>query len=256
MRKIFLAHLVLLTCVTSGCASLTKAKIEKAEVERARNVAIVGFHMLMQEPKSFMGDLKKLQNIAKTDWKNSIPEHEMPGEVYGELAKRLIKAMNWNMKSASQVSQNAQYKELVAKYTQGLQVRPYTPENYRRIRPLGILDADPFIYNITQEQREALMSSLGVDAVIVDFLNANLNNESTFGGLVGAAKYRPKTQNIIRMYVKGKKDPVWFDTWAWGEGDKALQASFNYVEDKPLLEQVVLASRKSIAETLKRYSSN
>ena len=93
------------------------------------------------------------------------------------------------------------------------------------------------------------------NAVVVDFELVGLKNESWFGGMIGRAKYNPRVQNIIRVYVRGRKDPVWFDTWAWGEGDKALQAELNSVEDKPLLEQVVIASRKSIGETLSRYKS-
>ncbi|MGZ6479839.1 MAG: hypothetical protein ACXWQE_11080, partial [Bdellovibrionales bacterium] len=121
--------------------------------------------------------------------------------------------------------------------------------------PHGIIDAEPFISKITQERREKLMDELGVNTLVADFVMATLKNESTFGGMVGRAQYKPKTQNIIRVYVRGKKDPVWFDTWAWGEGDEAIQASGNYITDESLLKQVKISSQKSFVETFKRYKA-
>jgi hypothetical protein len=254
MRKMmFAAGLGLLL---SACASVTKPEIDKPMVVKARHVAITGFHVAMQEPKSVIGDLQKLGDLTKGKVRDANEEHDTADEIYDELSRRLRGDMGWSMESAASLEHSAQYQALVKKYTTGLQIGG-TPvgENYHKIRPHNVLDADPFIGKISQADREALMDDLRVDALVADFLIVSLSNESMFGGMIGRAKYKPKAQNIIRVFVRGRKDPVWFDTWAWGEGDQALQAELNFVEDKPLLEQVVVASKKSIGETLQRYKS-
>ena len=147
------------------------------------------------------------------------------------------------------------YKQLEHEFTTGLQIRGMKGERMNQLRPHGIIDAEPFQEKISQERREKLMDELGVNTIVADFVMATLKNESTFGGMVGLAKYKPRTQNIIRVYVRGKKDTVWFDTWAWGEGDEAIQAVGNYITDDALLKQVKISSDKSFTETFKRYKA-
>ena len=240
----------------SACGSMTKAQIDKERTGKVKNVAIVGLHVAMQEPQSLMGDMKKLGDLTKGKVRDANQQHDTADEVYTHLRSQLSQNLNWNMLPPGQITREPSYQALVTKYTTGLQVGGTPlPSDYHKVRPHGMLDADPFIYKISQADREALMDQLRVDALVVDFLLVGLNNKSMFGGMVGAAKYQPKAQNIIRVFVRGQKDPVWFDTWAWGEGDKALQATMNFVEDKPLLEQVVVASKKSIGQTMDRYKN-
>lgn len=129
------------------------------------------------------------------------------------------------------------------------------PADYHKIRPNGILDATPFIQKISAEDRDALMNELGVDAVVVDMLMVNVPNNSFFG-FVGVRKYQPKAQNIIRVFQKGRKDPVWFDTWAWGEADKEITGDMIGDSDVPLQEQVVIASKKAVGETFQRFQTH
>lgn len=249
-----LTGLLLLSSLISGCSSLTKAEIDRNAIGQTKNVAMVGFHLAMEEPKSAVSDLQKLGDLTKGKVRDANEQHDTADEVYAELKRRLTEEMHWNIVPAATVQRLPAYKDLVKQYTTGLQIGGTPlPQNYHKIRPHQMLDADPFIYKISQEEREALMDKLRVDALVVDFLLVSLRNESTFGGMIGRAKYKPKAQNIIRVFVRGKKDPAWFDTWAWGDGEQALQASLNFVEDKPLLEQVTIASKKSIDETMVRY---
>lgn len=254
MKQFF--TLVAVLFFLSGCGSMTKAQIDKTRTTKVKSAAIVGFHMAMKEPQSLMGDMKKLGDLSKGKVRDANEQHDTADAVFTLLRSQLSSDLKWNVEPISAVSKVPAYQALVTKYTTGLQVGGAPlPADYHKIRPHGTLDADPFIYKISQGEREALMDQLQVDALVVNFLLVGLENESMFGGMIGAAEYTPKAQNIIRVFVRGQKDPIWFDTWAWGEGDKAIKATMNFVEDKPLLEQVVLASRKSIGQTMARYKN-
>jgi hypothetical protein len=256
--SVVMKRMLLLSCVallTSACA-MTKAKIDKDITSKTKKVAIVAFNMEVQEPKSLVGDLKKIGDLGEGKIRDAIEQHQAADDLYRELSTKLAREMNWDIKSQQAVSANAYYKTLLKQHTEGLQVGSYKPLDYHTMRPHGILHADPAIHKVKREERDKLMSELGVDALVVDFTTVSLRDKSWFGGMIGRSKYLPKAQNVIRVFVRGKEDPVWFDTWAWGEGEKALQANFNHVEDKPLLEQVVLASKRSISETMSRYKSH
>jgi hypothetical protein len=238
----------------SACASLTKTKIDKKAASETKSVAIVGFNLAVEEPKSIIGDFKKAKDLFAGDAKDANQQHATADQMYDELNGRLSKLMNWQMKPRAAVASNPAYAALVTKYTTGLQVGGMmTPANFQKLRPNNMLDAEPVIYKMTMEQRDALMKELGVEAIAANFVLASLKNESMFGGMVGAAKYKPKTQNVFRLYVRGQKDPIWLDTWAWGEGDKALQASANFVGDNLILDQVVLATRRSYDALAENY---
>lgn len=252
MRNLF--WYTALAVALSACASMKRTRIEKAEVAKAKNVAIAGFHLAVEEPKSLIGDFKKAKDALNGKFKDANQEHETADRIYDDLNSRLSKEMKWNMKPRAAVAGNSGYKQLVTKYTTGLQVGGMTTsENYQKMRPHAMLDADPVIYKLSQADREALMDQLGVDALVANFMIASLRNESTFGGMVGAAKYKPKTQNVLRLYIRGQKEPVWLDSWAWGDGDKALQATANFVEDNLILEQVVVASKRSFDKLFENY---
>lgn len=251
-KRIFLIG----TLILSACSSM-KTKIDKQAVAGVHSVAITGFHMDMQEPKSLVGDFKKAAELMKGNIRDANEEHATADQVYDELVPRLEKLTKMKVKTRAALSADGHYKDLVVKYTKGLQIGgPPIPDSYHRIRPHGILDAGAAIYQMTQEERDALMKELAVDGLVANFVNANLDNESTFGGMIGRAKYKPKTQNVLRLFVKGQKDPVWLDSWGWGEGDKALQAEANYVQDAALLEQIVVSTRRSfdsMAENFRKY---
>jgi hypothetical protein len=251
--KFFL--LIFSAAVLGGC-SMTKVKVDPQGLGQAKKVAIVGFHLLVEEPKSIMGDINKIKDLAHGKVDGANQESDAADQLYGDLATRLSREMNWQVKSAADVRANALYKQLVVQYTTGLQIGG-TPhgENMHQLRPHGILDSEPLISKISQGKREELMDALGVNALVGDFVIATLKNESSLGGMIGRAKYKPHTQNIIRVYVRGKKGPVWFDTWAWGDGDEAIQASANYISDEALLKQVRISSEKSFEETFKRYKA-
>jgi hypothetical protein len=246
---------IVIFLVLAGCSSMTKVQVDPQGMAQAKKVAVVGFHLLVEEPKSALGDLKKLGNLVKGDVPDANAQSDTADQVYTNFANRLSREMNWEVKSAADVRKSTLYKQLEHEFTTGLQIRGMKGENMNQLRPHGIIDAEPFISKISQERREKLMDDLGVNTLVADFVMATLKNESTFGGMIGRAKYKPHTQNIIRVYVRGKKDPVWFDTWAWGEGDEAIQASGNYITDESLLKQVKISSEKSFAETFKRYKS-
>ena len=247
-----LALLISAALFLSACG-MTKAKIDKDVTTKAKKVAIVGFNLSVQQPKSILGDLKKLKEGPQ----DALLQSETADEVYRELANKLSRELNWDVKPRETVAANAAYKAVVKANIEGLQIGSYGSLDYKTLRPHGILHADPFnIDKVKREQRDKLMNELGVDALIVDFTTVSLRDKSWFGGMIGRSKYLTKAQNVIRVYMRGKEEPVWFDTWAWGEGSKALQAELNFVEDKPLLEQVVLASKNSISETMSRYKSH
>lgn len=252
MKQVILVVGILL--LGTGC-SATKVKVDQAGLAQAKKVAVVGFHLQVQEPKSIVGDFNKLSDAVHGKVEDANPESNAADEIYLDLTQKLASEMNWDVKPLNEVRGNLAYKELEKEFTTGLQLRGMKAENMKTLRPHGIIDAEPFQAKISQERREKLMDALGVNTLVADFVLATLNNESTFGGMVGRAKYKPKTQNIIRVYVRGKKDPVWFDTWAWGEGDQAIQATANYIADEDLLKQVRVSSRKSFAETFKRYKA-
>lgn len=244
-----------LIIVLSGCAGMTKAQIEKPQVSRVQKVAIVGFHLLVEEPKTLLGDMKKLGAMAKGDLRDANEQSTDAEELYENLRQQLGREMKWNLTPARTVSQSTTYKALVQRFTEGLQVGPASAANYHKLRPGGILDADPFVYKIEPAERDALMHELGVEALVVDLVIVSLNNRSWFSWL-GARKYQPKAQNVIRVFVKGRKDPIWFDTWAWGEAEKTIAGDAVNVEDRRLLDQVKVASKKSIGQTLSRYQSH
>ena len=142
---------------------MTKAEIDKPGVAGAKKVAIVGFHMLVQEPKSIVSDLKAVGDLAKGKVRDANEQHDTADEVYRVLSQRLGGDMNWQMLSADQVSRSTSYKAIVSKYTTGVQVGPMVPNDMHKIRPHNMIDADPFIYKVTEAEREALMHELGVE---------------------------------------------------------------------------------------------
>lgn len=244
---------ILFSALVLSACGMTNAKIDKDVTDKAKKVAIVGFNLSVQQPKSLLGDLKKLKDGPE----EALLQNETADEVYRDLANKLSKELNWDVKPRETVAANAAYKAIVKANTEGLQFGSYRSLDYKTLRPHGILHADPFnIDKVKRDQRDQLMNELGVDAIVVNFTTVSLKDKSWFAGMIGRAKYLTKAQNVIRVYVRGKDEPVWFDTWAWGEGSTALQANLNFVEDKPMLEQIVLASKNSISETMSRYKSN
>ena len=88
--------LILLTLLSVGltACSMTKVKVDPEGMQQAKKVAIVGFNLLVEEPKSMMGDLKKLGSLAKGELEDANQESATADQLYATLATRLSREMN------------------------------------------------------------------------------------------------------------------------------------------------------------------
>ncbi|MBY0469782.1 hypothetical protein K2X30_01350 [bacterium] len=237
-------------------ASCSTIKVERDRVEEIRRVAVVGFDVKQEVPPGLEGlfgsSPKPDTPFAQTKVLGFAEERDHSSRMYSELEKQLQKELKWQIKDRRAVADQAIYKKLFEKNTQGLQNRPIVNENIQIYGTTGILDAWP-IQRMSSSERQQLCKDLGVDAIVVADINVAVRNGGGLKKLIGAGDFKPQATLVFSVYTADRNEPVWQDSAARGEEEEGTGHMLGITNQKALDQKTVLAAQSAYQKLFARF---
>lgn len=251
MKNIFLCLLML---SFTACSSLTKVQKKPEALSQVKRVGIVGYSIAHQEPDSVLQRITEIKLGIEGNGDAAPRENAEVDELYKDFSTRLKSEMGWEVVPKDTLNNNAVYKKLVTDKTTGLIVRPIKPKNFVNLRPHQILDAEYFSM-MNDGEKNQLLKDLGLDAIVIVSTISTLQEEGGVKKYIGMTEFRPRAQVSVEV-IDGKSDKaIWRDAWAWGTGDKAVQSTLRFVDNKELMDQVKIAVRHGYDDLFGRYKT-
>lgn len=238
----------------TACSSLTKVQKKPEAISQVKRVGIVGYSIAHQEPDSVLQRLTEVKLGLESNGSASPQENNEVDELYKDFSARLKTEMNWDVVSKETLSNNSVYRKLVIDKTTGLVLRPVQPKNFVNLRPHQVLDAEAFSM-MKDEEKVQLLKDLGLDAIVIVRAISSLEEEGGVKKYIGMSEFRPRAQVTVEAIDGRSEKAIWSDSWAWGTGDKAVQSTLRFVDNKELMDQVKIAVRHGYDDLFGRYKS-
>lgn len=231
------ATLLITGLALSGCAGLTHQK-DEAKVGQVRKAAIVAISVF--EPAAAQVGLNlgsgKLEGSAGG---TLIPQTDTHVDaMFTELSNSLRTNLKWNVMDKAAMVANSGYAQAYEKTMKGWQNKMPPGQGMKQFNVTQVMDFDgPRILDF--KGREALIQSLGVDAIVVARLSVVLNANTVMG--IGSRK--PQTHMSFFVYGKGEEKPIWFEGQIKGEEMQSVGKTA-FIDEK-LLGDLALKSAKT-----------
>lgn len=236
-----------------GCSSFTKVQKQAEGLKQIKRVAIVGYSVSYEEPDSVLQRIaEKTKLNVNASGKVNGGENPEIDILYQSIASRLQSEMTWQVLTVSQLTSQATYKNLVKEYTTGMVTRPMVGKNSTVFRPTNILDAPAFAM-MDNKAKAQLVKTLEVDAIVIVNVVSSLEEEGGLMKYVGASEFRPKAQVLIQVLDGRSEKPIWSDSWARGNGDKAVPSTLRFVDNKEMMAQVKIAVNHGYDDLFGRF---
>jgi hypothetical protein len=242
----------------SGCSTVT---VNKERIGGIKKVAIIGFELHQKMPPemkmefSLGGSSNDNSGLGKSMKAAGFAEDTDHARIlYTSLRDNLKRELKWAVEDGANISKHPQYAALYKEKTTGMQSRPMVGEDVKVFKPAGILEAWP-IDRLDDQERQALIQKLGVDAIAVASINVELVNTGGVETLVGAGKWQPRSTVKFAVYEKGSLEPVWKDIFAKSADDAAegTKHILGQTDQGALNKEVVVATMDAYKRLIQRY---
>lgn len=248
MKNSIYWSLVLLMC--GGCASL---KVQKDEVAKIKKVAVVGFSIVQDDPPKPQISFGATDDYQQSGTAAHCEDAAHANLVLEGLNNQLKTKMKWTVLDSNQVNKNTIIQERMKWQKSSLRPLELIPNNTEcfvsaKIPEKFALDRFDF------PQRQKLIESLGVDAIVIASIRVVYENTSMLK-MVGGGNFRPRSTLNYHLYNAKQEDPIWMDTWARGEPTAEGTSQFlGMTNNNELNAKVVSSAQSAFSELMKKYS--
>jgi len=196
--------ILIATGLLSACGSLKTRSVDPAQLKEVRKVAIASFSVTQPPPGGGQADL-----IAH--------KSEEAAQTYTDVVQTLQTKMKWSVVGLDQLRANAEYKKVHDGKMKGWQNKAPMPGKHFIVDE--IMDAQS-LRRMKPEEKDALMSALGVDALMETQVNVRFATKGV--AVMGIGDRYPQATVSFWLYKKGVAAPVWFEGNL--QGDPASQS--------------------------------
>jgi hypothetical protein len=217
-----------------GCAHGGGKKYDEASVSKVRKTAVVGYTLLQEAavkdiplpamPGGLGSHIPGINTFPK------VTEHA--AEVLAVYEKAMGDRKKWKVIPFAQVAGNSVYSAIFAGKMVNWKNKQAPRKDTQFLFAEGILDYDT-AERLNQNERDQLMTSLGVDSLAVIKVDVVLKKP---GGLsingIGQSSLHPFATAHFTLYSKGSDKPIWE---AWHEtkgGEQAVSTGGSRVDQE------------------------
>ena len=228
-----------LTLVAVGCGSIQTRSKDEAALSNVKKVAVVAFSETEPASRGIGLDLGS-GKLGGTDGGTMIPQKgPHVDSMFDELIGSFSTRMKWSVMDKKSMLRNAGYTEAYNKTMKGFQNKMPPGSGMKQYIVDNIMDYDsPRILDVSG--RDALITALGVDAIVVARVDVILHATTVMG--IGS-RY-PQSRLSFMMYRKGEPKPIWFEGAVDGEKAGESVGKTGFI-DEGLLGQLALKSAKT-----------
>jgi hypothetical protein len=209
----------------SHCSTMVRNK-DEAKLDGIKNVAIVAFEV--NQPSTAM----KTRLIATPS------EHAK--DIYEEMRKNIQANLKWNAKDIDFLTRKKEYQASYDQTMKGFQNKVPVGENRSLFIVENIMDYSSARI-LGPNGRDALMESLGVDAIIAAQVYVDLKAFT----VMGVGNRYPQARVSFQVYRKGESAPIWYDGNLEGEKSSKSVGATGFFDEKLLNEMAVESSRSA-----------
>jgi len=198
-----------------GCATTT---VNRAKIDSVDRIAIIGFQGVydVKDPdERKKGTFARIANAAS----------DIARDASGDEDEQLREALNYSYDELGRVVGNATGLEFLPRqtvadnawYRSELGARGKTP-GFDLSTADGVI-GQPLLLNLTESEREAFMSNLGVDAVAlarIIWLTGSTQESGIAGYMPGGKRIRPLANIQFVAWQRGSPDPIWSESGVRG----------------------------------------
>lgn len=226
MKNVLVTSVLALALLQSGCSSLQKSKDETA-LKSVKKVALVAYSGDFPVPAQLGFNLGsgKVEADRGGGFGSDLAEPKDP--IFEEISKAFKSRLNLIVLDEDQMRLNEGYQRAYKKTTEGWQTnKTMIGPGRQKVMVAGVMDGDA-MRALEFEGRNALIKSLGVDAIISATTYIDLAGFSIFG----FGSRSPQANITIFMYKHGVEAPIWFETFK-GEKHGSMNATGFFDESK------------------------
>jgi hypothetical protein len=231
--------LSLLVLVMCACSAIQTRSKDEAAIGQIKKVAIVAFSATEPASSKVGFDL----GSGKLDGKSGgsmIPQYDdAVDSMYDELGKTMRSSQKWNVMDKKTMATHKGYVDAFNKTMKGFHNKMPPGDGMNQFIVKDIMDYDsPRILDVAG--RDALITALGVDAIIVARIDVNTTGTT----VMGIGSRHPQSTLSFSIYRKGDVKPVWFEGSLKGEEAKESVGKTAFI-DEALLQKLALKSAQT-----------
>jgi hypothetical protein len=240
-----------LALLTGACA--TGPKVQPEKLAKVKNVAVVGFEVVQQQPAELEFSLGGSSNDGMPP---PMPVSKIPvsaphaEEVYNVLRKTCQQDMGWTMRDTEALRKNAEYQAVLKKQTSGIRSLPPVPATSDVFGVAGVMDWWAWEKATPTDRREAI-KTLKTDAVLVVRARSELKEGFSFKKLYGGGNFQPQVTYELKMYGTDGEDVFWSDYAVRGEPTEKTVGHFAGISSKEALNKLVVEASAGAAKKLR-----
>jgi hypothetical protein len=248
----------LVCALSSSCAALS---VQRQPVERAKSAAVVSYLEHMQfsaenDAAPLLGQqIQGAMSAEKLVSGDGTREaNEIAAQTYDKLRAAVEQKVGWQMLPAEQVRANGAYAALYKGWLAEKSSLEKAAMELGGNEVPGILWVRP-TDELTFAQREALIASLGVDALVFTSVTYKVGKTRGFSiGGVGTKTSHPQAVVRVAAFGAGQEQPIWVDEYAAGEATDRGVTNVLGVTDRSLMKELLLeAADSACGRLMERY---
>lgn len=249
-----MSRLLTAVALSSLCACSFGPKLIRPDIEAVKKVSIIGFRgdVAIPDPNrerpggiiGTVGSAKALSDLNSSQFADR--RKAQAKQIHDALAQSLTSKLGWQLMP---VDASPTLKDRARQKPTGMMING--------VQHLNELMLDPEVRFLQPEQRQRILSELGVDAVMTVNIRYNEGRRDGFaiGGL-GSFKIFPRATVTVQMWNATQKDPVWEDSFAMGPlSALSVTENVGILDEAGETEALVDAATRAVTTLIERYQA-